>query len=136
MIEAKAPVGYTREGILSHVIEIREDGQFDQLVEADGMLNEVVRGGVQVEKDDLELGKSEALGGADHSALDAEGYLGSSLEGIQFTVVNASEHGVMVEDTYRPKGTVVAVIRLLGTSRREPTPPRPHPTRCLTEPIR
>lgn len=74
------------------------------------MLNEVVRGGVQVEKDDLELGKSEALGGADHSALDAEGYLGSSLEGIQFTVVNASEHGVMVEDTYRPKGTVVAVI--------------------------
>ena len=95
---------------MSHVIEIREDGQFDQLVEADGMLNEVVRGGVQVEKDDLELGKSEALGGADHSALDAEGYLGSSLEGIQFTVVNASEHGVMVEDTYRPKGTVVAVI--------------------------
>lgn len=110
VIETKAPVGYTREGILSHVIEIREDGQFDQLVEADGMLNEVVRGGVQVEKDDLELGKSEALGGADHSALDAEGYLGSSLEGIQFTVVNASEHGVMVEDTYRPKGTVVAVI--------------------------
>lgn len=110
VIEAKAPVGYTREGILSHVIEIREDGQFDQLVEADGMLNEVVRGGVQVQKDDLELGKSEALGGADHSALDTEGYLGSSLEGIQFTVVNASEHGVMVEDTYRPKGTVVAVI--------------------------
>lgn len=38
------------------------------------------------------------------------GYLGSSLEGIQFTVVNASEHGVMVEDTYRPKGAVVTVI--------------------------
>lgn len=110
IVETKAPVGYTREGVLSHVVEIREDGQFDQLVEADGMLNEVVRGGVQVEKDDLELEASEALGGADHSALDAEGYLGSSLEGIEFTVVNASEHGVMVEDTYRPKGTVVAVI--------------------------
>lgn len=110
IVETKAPVGYTREGVLSHVVEIREDGQFDQLVEADGMLNEVVRGGVQVEKDDLELEASEALGGADHSALDAEGYLGSSLEGIQFTVVNASEHGVMVEDTYRPKGAVVAVI--------------------------
>lgn len=110
VIETKAPVGYTREGVLSHVIEIREDGQFDQLVEADGMLNEVVRGGVQVEKDDLELGQSEALGGADHSALEEEGYLGSSLEGIEFTVVNASEHGVMIEDAYRPKGTVVAVI--------------------------
>lgn len=95
---------------MSHIIEIREDGQFDQLIEADGMLNEVVRGGVQVEKDDLELDKSEALGGADHSALEEEGYLGSSLEGIEFTVVNASEHGVMIEDTYCPKGTVVAVI--------------------------
>lgn len=110
IVETKAPVGYTREGILSHVIEIREDGQFDQLVEADGMLNEVVRGGVQVQKDDLELEASEALGGADHSALYADGHLGSSLEGIQFTVVNASEHGVMVEDAYRPKGAVVAVI--------------------------
>ena len=47
----------------------------NQLVEADGMLNEVMRGGVQVQKDDLELGTSETLGGADHSALGAEGYL-------------------------------------------------------------
>ena len=61
VVETKAPAGYAREGILSHVVEIREDGQFDQLVEADGMLNEVVRGGVQVQKDDLELDKSEAL---------------------------------------------------------------------------
>ena len=28
------------KSIVSHVVEIREDGQFDQLVEADGMLNE------------------------------------------------------------------------------------------------
>lgn len=119
VVETKAPAGYAREGILSHVVEIREDGQFDQLVEADGMLNEVVRGGVQVEKDDLELGKSEALGGADHSAPDAEGYLGSSLEGIEFTVVNASEHGVMVEDTYRPRGAVVAVIETAWNPEKE-----------------
>lgn len=110
VVETKAPVGYTGDGIVSHVVEIREDGQFDQLVEANGMLNEVMRGGVMVQKDDLELEASEAIGGADHSALGAEGYLGSSLEGIEFTVVNASEHGVMVEDTYRPKGAVVAVI--------------------------
>lgn len=110
IVETKAPVGYTGEGIVSHVVEIREDGQFDQLVEADGMLNEVVRGGVRVQKDDLELGASEALGGADHSALGDAGYFGTSLEGIEFTVVNASEHGVMVGDTYRPKGSVVAVI--------------------------
>lgn len=119
IVETKAPVGYTGDGIVSHVVEIREDGQFDQLVEADGMLNEVVRGGVQVQKDDLELGASEALGGADHSALSDEGYLGTSLEGIEFTVVNASEHGVMVEGTYRPKGTVVAVIETAWNPEKE-----------------
>lgn len=110
VVETKAPDGYTGEGVVSHVVEIREDGQFDQFVEADGMLNEVMRGGVMVQKDDLELEASEAIGGADHSALSAEGYLGSSLEGIEFTVVNASEHGVMVGGTYRPAGSVVAVI--------------------------
>lgn len=119
VVETKAPAGYVREGILSHVVEIREDGQFDQLVEADGMLNEVARGGVQIEKDDLELGKSEALGGTGHSSLGADGYLGSSLEGIQFTIVNASEHGVMVGDTYRPKGAVVAVIETAWNPEKE-----------------
>lgn len=119
IVETKAPAGYTGEGIVSHVVEIREDGQFDQLVEADGMLNEVVRGGVQVQKDDLELGASEALGGADHSALSDEGHLGTSLEGIEFTVVNASEHGVMVGGTYRPKGSVVAVIETAWNPKEE-----------------
>ena len=111
IVETSAPSGYTGEGIVSHVVEIREDGQFDQLVEADGMLNEVVRGGVQVQKDDLELQTSEAIGGADHSALGQEGYLGSSLEGIEFTIENASEHGVMVGSTYFPRGSVVATIQ-------------------------
>ena len=110
VVETKAPEGYTGEGIVSHVVEIREDGQFDQLVEADGILNEVVRGGVQVQKNDLELGESEALGGADHSNLADDGYLGASLEGIGFTITNVSEHGVMVGGTYYPTGSVVAVI--------------------------
>lgn len=110
IVETKVPDGYTGDGIVSHVVEIREDGQFDQLVAGDGMLNEVVRGGVQVQKDDLELSASEALGGADHSSLGDAGYLGSSLAGIGFTIVNASEHGVMVGGTYFPKGSVVAEI--------------------------
>lgn len=110
IVETKAPEGYTGEGVVSHVVEIREDGQFDQLVEADGILNEVVRGGVQVQKNDLELGQSEAIGGAGHSSLGDEGYLGTSLEGIEFTIENVSEHGVMVGGTYYPTGSVVAVI--------------------------
>ena len=110
IVETKAPEGYTGEGIVSHVVEIREDGQFDQLVEGDGILNEVVRGGVQVQKNDLELGQSEAIGGADHSSIDDAGYLGTSLEGIEFTIENASEHGVMVGGTYYPAGSVVCTI--------------------------
>lgn len=110
IVETKVPEGYTGEGIVSHVVEIREDGQFDQLVEADGILNEVVRGGVQVQKNDLELGQSEAIGGAGHSSIDDEGYLGTSLEGIEFTIENASEHGVMVGGTYYPTGSVVCTI--------------------------
>lgn len=110
IVETKVPDGYTGDGIVSHVVEIREDGQFDQLVAGDGMLNEVVRGGVQVQKDDLELSASEALGGAEHASLDDGGYLGSSLAGIGFTIVNASEHGVIVGGTYFPKGGVVAEI--------------------------
>lgn len=110
VVETKAPEGYTSDGIISHVIEIREDGQFDQLVQADGMLNEVIRGGVQVTKNDLELDEGEALGGANHSWLNDEGYQGSSLCGIEFTIENASEHGVMVGGTYFPKGSVVGTI--------------------------
>ena len=116
VVETKAPEGYTGEGIVSHVVEIREDGQFDQLVEADGILNEVVRGGVQVQKNDLELGESEALGGADHSNLADDGYLGTSLEGIGFTITNVSDHGVMVGGTYYPTGSVVAVIETAWNS--------------------
>lgn len=110
IVETKAPEGYTGEGVVSHVVEIREDGQFDQLVEADGILNEVVRGGVRVQKNDLELGQSEAIGGTGHSSLGDEGYLGTSLEGIEFTIENVSEHGVMVGGTYYPTGSVVAVV--------------------------
>ena len=110
VVESRPPAGHTNAGVVSHVVEIREDGQFDQLVYGDGMLNEVVRGGVQVQKDDRELGASEALGGNGHSSIGDEGYFGSSLAGIGFTIVNASEHGVMVGGTYFPKGSVVAEI--------------------------
>ncbi|MBQ3266820.1 MAG: VaFE repeat-containing surface-anchored protein, partial [Atopobiaceae bacterium] len=107
VVETKAPVGYLHEGTLSRTIEIREDGQFDQLVAADGILNEVIRGGVMVRKDDRELKESEALGGSAHSDLGEDGYLGTSLCGIEFTVTNRSEHGVMVGGEYFAPDTVV-----------------------------
>ena len=110
VVETKTPQGYTKEGEVKRTFQIREDGQMVQLVRADGMLNVVVRGGVMVEKQDKELAKSEALGGADHSVLGANGYQGSSLEGTEFTVTNASKHGVMVGDAWVGKGEVADVI--------------------------
>lgn len=110
VVETKAPEGYNPEGRLDVTCEIREDGQVVELTRDSGIENEVIRGGVQVEKDDWELSKSEAIGGADHSSLEAQGYLGASLVGIEFTVTNASKHGVMIDGEYRAKGEVVAVV--------------------------
>lgn len=110
VVETKSPEGYTERGKVDVTCEIREDGQVVELTRDSGIENEVIRGGVQVEKDDWELGKSEAIGGAGHSALDAQGYLGTSLEGIEFTVTNASRHGVMVDGEYVGKGEVAATI--------------------------
>ncbi|MBR0404595.1 MAG: VaFE repeat-containing surface-anchored protein [Eggerthellaceae bacterium] len=110
VVETKAPEGYLHEGTLSRTIEIREDGQFDQLVAADGILNEVIRGGVMVRKDDRELKESEALGGANHSELGVDGYLGASLCGIEFTITNRSEHGVMVAGEYYGPDAIIMRI--------------------------
>lgn len=110
VVETKVPEGYTEDGVTKKTIEIREDGQFHQLVKADGMLNEVITGGVRVRKDDRELKESEAIGGAGHSALGEDGYLGASLEGIEFTITNRSEHGVVVAGEYYGVDAVVMKI--------------------------
>ena len=110
VVETKAPEGHLNTGEVSRTVEIREDGQYDRLVRSDGILNDVIRGGVQVRKDDLELGKSEALGGAGHSSLSDDGYQGTSLAGIEFTVRNASEHGILAGDSWYHVGDVVATM--------------------------
>lgn len=110
VIETKAPTGYLNTGTVSRTVELREDEEFVELVQVKGVLNDILRGGVQVEKDDLELNASEALGGANHSTLDAAGYQGTSLVGIEFTVKNASAHGVMVEGAYYPVGAVITKL--------------------------
>ena len=55
--------------------------------------NAVWRGGIEIEKDDFYLGKSEAINGKDHDATKHEG---TDLNGIEFTVWNASSHPVVV----------------------------------------
>lgn len=104
--ETKAPQGYTEDGATQKEFQVREDGKVYEFLLADGELNEVAAGGVQVVKSDLELGVSEALGGNSHDTLDT----GSTLSGIEFTITNASEHGVMVNGQWFHVGDAVMTI--------------------------
>lgn len=91
--EASAPEGYLLAAGWSQEFSIEDDGDVaDLTAEAKALSDDVIRGGVRVEKDDKELGKSEAVGGKDHASAE-----GACLSGIEFTIVNRSEGGVMVE---------------------------------------
>lgn len=120
--ETKAPEGYLLNDEI-HVMQVKDtDGRdgtsetvksFVQVsnLKLDGEGNpltddDVIRGGVQVVKNDLELQRSEALGGNSHDALTT----GTTLSGIEFTITNASEHKVRVDERWFEPGEVVRVI--------------------------
>ena len=102
--ETRAPEGYLNTGSIHREFQIREDGETVDLT-GEPVSNDVIRGGVRVEKDDLELGKSEAVGGKDHASDE-----GACLSGIEFTIVNESEHAVMVGGELYEPGEVVETI--------------------------
>lgn len=68
--------------------------------------NDVIRGGVQIQKWDKELDKSEAIGGANHGNNSA----GTHLEGITFDIKNVSKAAVYVEGRWYQPGQVVKSI--------------------------
>ena len=68
--------------------------------------NDVIRGGVQIQKWDKELDKSEAIGGANHGNNTA----GTHLEGITFDIKNVSAAAVYVEGRWYQPGQVVKSI--------------------------
>ena len=90
--ETKPSEGYLLNETWEKSFEIREDGVIIDLTE-EPTLEEVVRGGVQIIKRDKELAKSEALGGA-------------TLEGIEMTIRNASNHDIVVRADISSKETV------------------------------
>lgn len=108
--ETKAPEGHLNAGTIEKAFEIGRGGDYIQLVRDEGALNEVVTGGVMLQKHDLELGRSEALGGHAHSTLGAAGHRGTSLAGIEFDLVNESSHGVMVNGSYFGTGQKVMTL--------------------------
>ncbi len=84
IVETKSPEGYQLEGILVCRFTISEDGE---LVESLGDIqDEVIRGGVEIVKYDAEFDKSESM-------------YSSSLDGIEFEIVNANENSIVVRNT-------------------------------------
>ena len=104
VVESEAPEGYLVSD-WSAKAEINSDGQVVDLTSSP-CDDDVIRGGVQVTKSDVELGASEALGGNSHDALDT----GSTLSGIEFTIANASERKVLVGDKWFEPGDAIETI--------------------------
>ena len=94
--ETKPSEGYLLNEDWNQTFEIRENGKVIDLTE-EPCDEKVIRGGVLVEKRDLELDRNEALGGA-------------SLAGIEFTVTNASPLRVWVNgESFDPEAMITAV---------------------------
>ncbi len=104
VVESEAPEGYLVSD-WSVKAEINSDGQVVDLTSSP-CADDVIRGGVQVTKSDVELGASEALGGNSHDTLTT----GSTLSGIEFTIANASERKVIVDGSWYEPGDVIETI--------------------------
>ena len=104
VVESEAPEGYLVSD-WSVKAEINSDGQVVDLT-GSPCDDDVIRGGVQVTKSDVELQASEALGGNSHDTLTT----GSTLSGIEFIIANASEHKVLVGDKWFEPGDAIETI--------------------------
>ena len=103
VVESSAPTGYNLSS-WSKTVKVSSGEVADLTGKPCG--DDVIRGGVQVTKNDLELQASEALGGNAHDTLAT----GTTLSGIEFTITNESEHKVLVEGSWYEPGDVVKVI--------------------------
>ena len=90
--ETKPSDGYLLNETWERTFEIRENGQMVDLTE-DKVEELVKRSGIQIQKRDIELGRSEAMGGA-------------TLEGIVMTIRNVSNHDVVVRADIGSSDTV------------------------------
>lgn len=105
LVETNNPTGYHVNKNWSVVVKIREDGKvYDVTNEPVG--DQVVRGGVQVQKWDKEFNKSEALGGKNHG----DNEYGTGLNGITFAITNKSVHSVVVDGKLYKSNEVVKTI--------------------------
>ena len=95
--ETKPSEGYLLNEEWKQSFEIRENGKIVDLT-GEPCDEKVIRGGVAIEKRDKELDKNEALGGA-------------WLSGIEFTIANASNLRVWVDEkSYEPDEVITTII--------------------------
>ncbi|MDL0335176.1 hypothetical protein QQO69_07010, partial [Clostridioides difficile] len=82
--ESKAPEGYLTTGAVSHEFEITENGKIIDLTGEEGSVyNQIIRGGVKIQKRDLETKDTKPQGGA-------------TLKDTEFTITSLNENPVLV----------------------------------------
>ena len=95
IIEKTPPTGYLNTGIIRQSFQIREEGVIVDLKASETVIkNNIIRGGVRVEKWDNEIDAHRPQGGA-------------TLEGAIFEIVNRSADSVLVQDVLYEVGEVV-----------------------------
>ncbi|MDL2225059.1 VaFE repeat-containing surface-anchored protein [Eubacteriales bacterium OttesenSCG-928-M02] len=95
IVEKTNPTGYLNIGAIRQTFKIRENGVIVRLLASDTVIkNDIIRGGVYLEKWDNETGKHEPQGGA-------------TFEGAVFEIINRSADSVLVEGNLYAPGEVV-----------------------------
>ncbi len=85
IIEKKPPTGYLNTGIIKQSFQIRANGAIVSLLDSGAVIkNDIIRGGVRVEKWDHEIDEHRPQGGA-------------TFEGVVFEIVNRSREAVRVQ---------------------------------------
>ena len=96
--ESKAPEGYLTTGAVSHEFEITENGKIIDLTgEESSVYNQIIRGGVKIQKRDLETKNTKPQGGA-------------TLKDTEFTITSLNENAVLVGGKLFNKNEVVKTI--------------------------
>ena len=97
--ETDPPKGYLKDGAHAVEFDITEHKKIVDLTgDAVSMHNQVIRGGVKIQKRDLETKEAQPQGGA-------------SLEGTEFSITNLSAHPVFVNNQLYEKGQVVLTVK-------------------------
>ena len=95
LVEVTPPAGYLAQGVIRQPFSVTDNGVIIDLTdESHSILNQVIRGGVQIQKRDLQSGDALPQGNA-------------SLEGAVFELINMSRHDVIAGGEIYASGAVI-----------------------------